>query len=421
MGGHCLSANGSLRFAGTVGGPPLPIRYMGTKRLLAPAVRDAVAPLKPCGRVADLFAGMGSVSAILAPDYPVLANDALKFAASMLRAQFTHGKWTSPATLSRQLWPWFERAHSRLQMEFSSRIQREEAVMRCSAPGPLKAYMCEADHVGNSDAWRRRAKDASLRNGVEHYKLTTLYFSAGYFSTSQAIELDSIRYAIDQYTATNRDELLSAWIAAAATTINAPGHTAQYLKPRSDSSYIRVRRQWRRRVWDIFLGKLESMGKVGTKHWRSKNVVTSADALDVAKHLSRYDVGAVYADPPYTRDQYSRFYHVYETLHLYDYPSSTGAGRYRSDRFVTPFSHVTTAKESFEKLFDLIAKAQIPLVLSYPAKGLLEIRDGPVCDLLGDRFSSVTNTRIDHYHSTLGASNGQRSKPTRENLYVCIP
>ena len=395
---------------------------MGTKRLLAPAVRKAVGSLDPRGRVADLFAGMGSVTAILAPDHPVLANDALKFSASMLRAQFTDGRRSSPATLGPCLWPLFERAHSHLRKEFSSRIRAEEAILRSSSPHPLKEYIRIADHAGNSGAWRGRAEDASHRNGIEHYKLTTLYFSAGYFSTAQAIELDSLRYAIDHCKAeTSRDGLLSAWMAAAASTVNSPGHTAQYLKPGSDLSYGRIRRQWQRRIWEVFLNKLESVGKVGTTDWRRKNVVTSQDAIQVAKDLSRYDVGAVYADPPYTRDQYSRFYHVYETLYLYDYPDSKGAGRYRSDRFVTPFSRVTTVRRSFEKLFGLIAEAQIPLVLSYPANGLFETRNGPVVDLLQESFSSVANTPIDHYHSTLGASNGQRSKATQENLYVCIP
>ena len=40
----------------------------------------------------------------------------------------------------------------------------------------------------------------------------------------------------------------------------------------------------------------------------------------------------VYADPPYTRDHYSRFYHVLETLALRDDP------RFRLTRLtVTPF------------------------------------------------------------------------------------
>lgn len=390
--------------------------------MLAPAVRDAVRSLDTRGRVADLFAGMGSVSANLASDHPVLANDALMFAASMLRARFTDGERASATTLARCLWPRFERAHSHLREEFSSRIHTEQEVLRCSAPNSLDAHMREADHVGNSDAWRGRAEEASRRKGIERYKLTTLYFSAGYFSTAQAIELDSIRYAIDQCeVSTSRDGLLSAWIAAAASAINAPGHTAQYLKPRNSSSYIRVRRQWQRRIWAAFLSKLESLEKVGTKNWRLGNVVTSEDALKLSQKLHRYDVGAVYADPPYTRDQYSRFYHVYETLYRYDYPSSSGAGRYRSDRFVTPFSHVTTARRSFEQLFSLVAEAQIPLVLSYPSNGLLEMRGCPVLELLRSNFSSVANTSIDHYHSTLGASNGNRSKPAKENIYVCIP
>lgn len=400
----------------------MPIRYMGTKKVLAPAVRKAVVSLKPNGRVADLFAGMGSVSAELASDYPVLANDALAFSASVLRARFTDRPRASVATLVSSLRPCFERAHSHLHEEFSRRIRKEQEAMRCTSPEPLADYIREAPHAGNSDAWRHKAKDAASETGTAHYKLATLYFSAGYFSTRQAIELDSIRYAIDRcQVQTCRDGLLSAWIAAAASAINAPGHAAQYLKPRTASAYVRVRRQWRRRVWELFLAKLDSLTGVGTRSWRRRNLVTSEHALELAEVLSEYDVGAVYADPPYTRDQYSRFYHVHETLYRYNYPDSRGAGRYPSHRFVTPFSHVTKAKRSFEHLFGLVAEAKLPLVLSYPENGLVETHNGPVSDLLEASFSSVTNHPIQHAHSTLGASNGHRSKAAKENIYVCTP
>lgn len=36
---------------------------------------------------------------------------------------------------------------------------------------------------------------------------------------------------------------------------------------------------------------------------------------------------AVYLDAPYTRDEYSRYYHVLETLVRYGYPASIGRGR----------------------------------------------------------------------------------------------
>src|SRR5690606_9601707 len=50
-----------------------------------------------------------------------------------------------------------------------------------------------------------------------------------------------------------------------------------------------------------------------------EHIVTRYDFREVLtdKRL-RFD--AVYADPPYTRDHYSRYYHVLETMSLHDEP-----------------------------------------------------------------------------------------------------
>jgi adenine-specific DNA-methyltransferase len=398
----------------------MPIRYMGTKKSLAPDVRRAIGSLHPSGRVADLFSGVGSVSAELAPDFPVLANDVLKFAAAILRARFTEYERTSATDVARRLLPRFIKAHGVLSDDFDHRIKTES--IAATSQAALLAYMSEAPHVGSSPEWQSLAEQASSSRGVGHYRLATLYFSGGYFSTSQAIELDSIRYAIDGLAKdSNRDWLLGAWIAAAAALINAPGHTAQYLKPSSESAYTRLRRQWRRSVWDSFIGKLDSLERSGDRRWRTANTVTEKDALDLVGSLPERGVDVVYADPPYTRDQYSRFYHVYETLFRYDYPDSTGAGRYRSDRFVTPFSHASRAKNVFEDFFGSVASTGLAMVLSYPDNGLVEQGGVRVEDILIKEFSSVERRTIDHIHSTLGASTGARRIAAKENLYVCIP
>ena len=87
----------------------------------------------------------------------------------------------------------------------------------------LGTYMESAPHVGNSDEWRRRAGGASGRLDSGHYNLVPVYFSASYFSTSQAIDLDSIRYAIDQVCSNgDQDWALAAWLSAAGAVVNAP-------------------------------------------------------------------------------------------------------------------------------------------------------------------------------------------------------
>jgi adenine-specific DNA-methyltransferase len=126
----------------------------------------------------------------------------------------------------------------------------------------------------------------------------------------------------------------------------------------------------------------------------------------------------VYADPPYTKDHYSRYYHVYETLYRYDYPDSVGQGRYRADRQPSQFSIMSTAVGAFEDLFDAVAARGLPLVLSYPENGLATHRVDLV-RLLERYFTVETVLEVPLDHSTLGGSKGPTTKAARERIYVC--
>ena len=163
-----------------------------------------------------------------------------------------------------------------------------------------------------------------------------------------------------------------------------------------------------------YVERIAGFAVVGEAH-------NGADALELVGSSEFDGVGTVYADPPYTKDHYSRFYHVYETLYRYDFPESEGAGRYRPDRFSTPFSLARDVEEAFRRLFASIAKRDLPLVLSYPDNGLLH-RDGRhVTDLLQEHFTIEQTHNMTLQHSTLGASKGSHVKSAREGVYVCVP
>src|SRR5207253_2965645 len=95
---------------------------------------------------------------------------------------------------------------------------------------------------------------------------------------------------------------------------------------------------------------------LGSAAWRARNRVLCTNALTLWSDLDAAQLrGAViYADPPYSKDHYSRYYHVLETLVRYDYPSAAGAGRYRPDRYSTPFSLRRQAPAAFNALFQAI-------------------------------------------------------------------
>lgn len=401
--------------------PSIPLRYMGTKRSLGPVVRDELLAISE-GRVADLFCGMGSVAAGLASQRPILANDAAEFAACFARARFLDCDRPKGAEVARKLVPLFREAQSKLRGRYANRLKAEHEALRGSATG-LRDFMERTPHAGNSAEVRRSAARARCLDKPDDYRLTVLYFSAAYFSVQQSIEIDSLRYAIDRLADTEdiglRDWLLSAWLSAAGSLVNAPGHTAQFLKPTTTDVAARVVRQWRRSMWEAFVERLDALELKGNRGWRKGNIVTSQDALDLVREGLLDKVTAVYADPPYTVDHYSRFYHVYETLYLYDFPKSIGTGRYRDGRFFTPFSRVGEVEGAFRQLVEGIACLSKPLVMSYPAEGVLSKAGIGLRELLEDSYELVREIEIEMRHSTLGASTGEQSKRALEKVYVC--
>ena len=75
--------------------------------------------------------------------------------------------------------------------------------------------------------------------------------------------------------------------------------------------------------------------------------------------------------PPYTDAQYSRYYHVLETLVTYSYPAISNVGRYPDGRFQTPFSHASKVKESMDQFVRLCSELGSTLVFELSGKWAL--------------------------------------------------
>lgn len=397
------------------------IRYMGTKQSLAPQIVRAIAAQSPKGRVVDLFSGMGSVARGLAPAYPIHANDLLSFTSAFARARFLNHRRRPVNVVLEALSRLYVSQATTLRKQYRRRVVAETHALS-EDETTLREWMKNAAHVGNSAHYRKRSAAAASSTAASRYCLTTLYFASSYFSTLQSIELDSIRFAIDRGGLTNeRDWLLASWISAASAVINAPGHTAQFLKPTRAESFARIRRTWKRSVWAAFSERAHALPQEGDRSWRSQNRVSTRDAIDLLGSDDMRAVGLVYADPPYTKDHYSRYYHVFETLFLYDFPASEGTGRYRAGRFATGFSRASEVKDSFGLMLNTTAAHGVPLVLSYPSNGLLVQRGIDLQDLLRTYFRTVRSESIEHSHSTMGASSGAHRKVSEERIYSCVP
>lgn len=395
---------------------------MGTKRSLAPVVRELFEELRPQGKTLDLFAGMGSVTRELRHVCPVVVNDVQGFVSAFSRTRFTASRRFDPDVAAREIYRLYEPTLRSLRREFGRRLALEQAAVSEGSVA-LGKYMSTAPHRGNSCRVMRRAEAAASLQEASDFVMTTLYFSGSYFSTSQALALDALRFAIEALGPGSRhDWLLSCWLATAGRLVNAPGHTAQFLKPTNEASYDRIARQWRRPTWPTFRDSLSSVRPVGSEQWRSQNRVSTAEAGELVNDGRRLrGVTAAYADPPYTKDHYSRFYHLYETLFRYDFPDSIGVGRYRTTRLPSRFSLATEVVPAFRDLVASLSGRGVPLVLSYPSDGLVKQVGVELNELIEEEMVIKRQIRISTTHSTMGAHRGGSSKSKEENLYVCIP
>lgn len=397
------------------------IRYMGTKRFLADPVAQIISELPALhsqARVVDLFCGTGAATSELDGVASVVMNDASAFLGPLLRSRFVHEERVAPFRLLDQLAPLYEARSKALASEFEDRLHRERDVL-LGSPSDLLEYMEEVPHVGTSDDYRRQARLAARRREPRRYCLAVLYFSGGYFSTWQAVQLDAIRYAItcleDER---SHDQALAAFLGTVDRCLNAPGHSAQFLRPNSDDAHKRIVRVWRRDVWSVFVDTLAGFAPSGSSAWRVQNEYRNGDALDLFPELEPDRVRAVYADPPYTKDQYSRYYHVHETLFLYDFPDSIGRGRYRGGRFSSTFSESGSVETAFDGLLREVSALGVPLVLSYPERSLLSRRGIDVRDLAAEHFRTIVTHSFATKHSTLGASKGASTNDNTEFIHV---
>jgi len=390
------------------------ISYMGTKRQLAPAVADAIGAAKS-GVLLDAFSGMCSVGEEVGTSRQIWTNDAQVFAAEVGAALFTTRHVPlHPTAISDLLYARFSHIKAKLKRKYVEALGYEEAMLL----GPESKIYSRYIKLSKSLAKYRPTKRRDA--------LFCSTYANAFFGTRQALEIDAIIGAINGAAAErtiNADQRRWLMIALGRTllrTSTSTGHFAQFLKP--NSNYVGVfRRQRMRRVWTELLMASDELEPLGNTAWRKNNKSFNRDSLKLLPHLAKKDLrpSVVYADPPYTDDQYSRYYHVLETMMLYDFPTVTGAGLYRADRFQTPFSLKSKVVCSMDALVHSVAKMGADLVLSYPTNGLLHETDVTPEQVMKKYFRKVERChQASHDHSTFGASKGPAKARVTEVIYL---
>ena len=393
------------------------ISYMGTKKELAPAVSEVIQQAQS-GILLDAFAGMCSVGEQVASERQIWSNDIQVFASEIARALFTSRDEPPSAIHAANLhYDCFELHRLALSKICRSPLAIEMAMVEVSSFRAFQKHSALLSKCLAADAHLLRPKQNNL---------FTKTYANTYFGLQQAIDADAIIKSMSRSAADGRISLdQKRWLTIALgrallKVANSTGHFAQYLKPKS-RSFKRYQTLRRRSLWAEWLFSIGELQAIGTSEWRMDNRVFNEDSLLLLPKLrrSRTRPAVVYADPPYTDDQYSRYYHLLDTLVLYDYPEVTGVGLYRAQRFSTPFSLKSKTVAAFESLVRTCASMDADLVLSYPNNGLMHEVGAEPRVILKKHYRKVECCRsLPHRHSTFGASKGPAQSSVTELIYL---
>ena len=218
-----------------------------------------------------------------------------------------------------------------------------------------------------------------------------------YFSQQQCIDIDSIRYSLDTLGSPVKDYVLTLLMSVMCKVQSSPGHFAQYMP----KEHIRILPLRLMKVYELMYTKNSDFLNFINSDFENQvfnldyNILLESDIVD--------EVECFYLDSPYTTDQYSRFYHVLETIAKYDYPALEHKAKYRNDRSKSKFCSKNTVRDEFEKIISFVANKGKKLVISYSNKGIIEVDE--LIELCKLYFKNVNVKYFDYKHSSQGNGN----------------
>ena len=376
------------------------MKYMGSKRVM---LYNGLGELilrraKYVDRVADLFSGSGSVAWFAAQETrkPVVASDIQDYAVIMAKAVVERTAAIEPSTLETN---WLKRATER---RANSRLWRSAQ------------ELCESDIGIGRLVQRAKALCA------EPSRVGPIWNAYGghYFSPVQALTFDYLLRYLPQREP-NRSVCLASTIVSAGKCAAAPGHTAQPFKPTRTAGPFLVD-AWHKSPLEYCRKALRD---ICPRYAEIPGEARKSDAIEMAELLGSRDL--VFVDPPYSAVQYSRFYHVLETVARGKCSPVAGVGRYPpiEDRPQSRYSNKSQAEEELENLLWILSEVGATVIFTFPQGDCSNGLSGEgVIDVASDWFN-VTPAPVGGVFSTLGGNNLLRDarQPSNELILLMRP
>lgn len=312
--------------------------YMGSKTALAGQLLDIVDAVESVDTtVVDLMCGSGAMAGAFARHYSTVASDAQDFCRLLGLVQGGGMTRRRAEMLAEQVIQEARARYGTLAAEQRQRIEEEDQLLNSElTPSVLEAVVArlqsravawEQEHLGGANAVEEAWKRGNL--------LSHLYAGI-YFGDRQTAELDCLRQAVAMLPDEgDRQWALGALVCAASACAHTyGGHFAQPKldvtadgKRRGDISEALQQRSLS--VTHEFFVRLTSLADESERVQHAVDVVAGPWPVALQAVAARKAIGpvCVYVDPPYTRDEYSRYYHVLEEIVRYQPQSVSGKGR----------------------------------------------------------------------------------------------
>ncbi len=343
------------------------IEYLGHKEsqlsfLLDPI--DQITKNQP-HRVADIFCGTAAVAiALKKRGHTVLANDSLEMCATFAQA-----------ALFNDLEPQFRGLRGHVHSSNSNSVYLD-----------VLSFLEQL-----------QPREGFITQNFSPRSATTCEHERRYFTEENALKIDAIRWQIqswDKHLSLNeRAILLTDLVRAANSVSNVAGTYGCYLK------------HWKARALSTLRMAPSNLVTGGAGHR-----VTCMDAATLAPMIN---VDIVYADPPYTKRQYSAYYHVPETIVVNDNPvleGSTGLRPWREKQSAWCYR-----RQAPRALEDLVASLHCQwFLLSYNEDG--QIRHDEILDILGKHGNISFREKDGRRYKS--ADKPHQGAIVRERLYI---
>lgn len=349
------------------------LNYQGSKNNLSSFIQKSIEPYIQNGKaIFDIFSGSAAVSNMFRDNHRVLANDVECYASIIADAILNQADMEFPSGLLHLLDMEYTTAIKQQAAPIMNFVNRERQALSHENYEELAAVYHSYPTVWNnqySSITECPLTVESIKNTKDFYLFTT-YYASNYYGIIQALAIDCIIKIIHTTFTQYKSALLSClFYAMKETVFSKDGHMAQPLSLEKNQNRLFAHRK--KNVYELFIKKFKEYISLPLSKFSGKNTVFNSNFEELLDEKLFSDVGLVYADPPYTDMQYSRYYHLLNVAAKYEYPSLTVTkngytrGLYTEGRYQSKLSQRGSARQSLETLISFCARTHTNLAISY--------------------------------------------------------